>query len=116
MLTSETNEYGVITLNDDLVYQLFTEAIRPWEGKAKYVGDKTVRFGEDGLFVYAALSLKFGTSIADVCGSIIDAVAEGVTNYLDMPIEDIVLEVVQMTTSKTAVKRNVKVIYRGSED
>ncbi len=116
MLTNETNQYRVITLNEGLVYQIFAEAIKPWEGKARYVGDREVRFGEDGLFAYAALSLRLGSSIKEVCSSIIDYVADAVTESLELPIEDIVLEVVQMTTSKTAVKRSIRISYRGSED
>ena len=116
MLTKETNEYGVITLNESLIQEIFAEAIRPCETKAKYMGDKEIRFGEDGLFAYAGLSIKLGNSISDICGGIIEFVVDAVENSLELPIEDIVLEVLQMTTTKTAVKRNIRISYRGSKN
>ena len=115
MLTKYTNDCGVITLDEGLVLQLFAEAIKPFEGKARYIGDKEVRFGEDGLFASAQLSIKIGSSISEICGSIIDFVADAASSSLEMPIEDIVLEVVQMTTSRTTVKRDIRMSYRNGQ-
>ena len=55
MLTKETNELGAITLSESLVNQILTEAIAPWEGKARYAGERQIRCGDDGLYIYAAL-------------------------------------------------------------
>ena len=116
MLSKHSNEYGVITLDEGLMLQIFAEAIKPWEGKAKYAGDKEFRLEEDGLFVYAPLSIKIGSSISEICGGMIDYIAGAVTDSLELPLSDIVLEVVQMTTtSRKTVKRDIKVSYRGGE-
>ena len=115
MLTKHTNEYGVITYDEGLVYQLLAEAIKPWEGKVRYSGDKELRFDEEGLYLYAPLSIKIGCSISEICSGIMNYVADGIENSLQLPISDIVLEVVQMTTSRKSVKRDIKVSYRGGE-
>ena len=115
MLTKHSNEYGVITLDEGLVYQIMAEAIKPWEGKAKYIGDREVRADEDGLFASASLSIKIGCSIREVCGGIIDYIAQSAENVLQMPVSDIVLDVVQMTTPRKAVKRDIRISYRGGE-
>ncbi|MBQ9891346.1 MAG: hypothetical protein IJM39_08035 [Firmicutes bacterium] len=115
MLTKHTNEYGVITLDEGLMLQIFAEAIKPWEGKVKYAGDREFRLEEGGLFAYAPLSIKIGCSISEICGGMIEYIAGAVQNSLELPLSDIVLEVVQMTTSKKTVKRDIKVSYRGGE-
>ena len=116
MLISHKNEYGAITVDDGLFIQLFNEAIKPFDGKARYIGDRDIRFGEKGLYAYAGISIRIGNSISQICGSVIDFMAKNITESLELPIDDIVIEVVQMTTSVTAVKRSIKVSYRGSTD
>ena len=116
MLSKETNELGVITLNEALVNQLLSEAIKPWESKARYVGERQIRFGDDGLYVYAALSLRIGSSITEIAGGILNYMTEAAANCLELSIEDIIIEVVQMTTSRNAVKREIRFSYRGSEN
>ena len=113
MLISEKNEYGVVTIDDGLIYQLFTEAIKPLEGKARYVGDREVRYGENGLYASTGISIRIGSSINGICGSIIDYIVRVCTEDLEIPVDDIVIEVLQMTTSKNTVKRNIRVSYRG---
>ena len=112
MLTNIKNEYGIITYNDALVSQIMAKAIKPWEGKAKYAGEREIRFTDDGLFIYAGISIRLGYSMKDVAGSIINFTADAAENMLQLPVEDIVVEVIQMTTSKSVVKRNEKFSLR----
>ena len=116
MLYKETNELGVITLNEVLVNQLLAEAIAPWEGKAKYTGERQIRCGEDGLYVYAALSIRMGYSIKEIAGGILEYLTKAAVESLELPVEDIIIEVVQMTTFKTSVKRSIRFSYRGTEE
>lgn len=116
MLFKDTNELGVISLSESLVSQILSEAIAPWEGKARYVGDRQIRYGEDGLYIYAALSIKMGYSIKEIAGGILDFICKAAALQLELPIEDIIVEVVQMTTLKTWVKRSMRFSYRGTED
>ncbi|MBO4862239.1 MAG: hypothetical protein J5535_05035 [Firmicutes bacterium] len=116
MLSKETNDLGVITLNEALVSQLLAEAISPWEGKAKYTGERQIRCGEDGLYVYAALSIRIGCSIKEIAGGILDYMIKAAVESLELPVEDIVIEVVQMTTLRNSVKRSIVYSYRGTED
>ena len=113
MLTNIKNDLGIITYNETLVNQILNRAIKPMEDRAKYIGDRQIRYSEDGLFVYAGLSIRLGYSMKDVAGSIISFVADSVENILGLPVEDIVIEVIEMTTSKTTVKRNVRYSLRG---
>ena len=113
MLISEKNEFGVVTIDDGLIYQLFAEAIKPLEGKARYLGDKEVRYGENGLYAYTGISIRIGNSISSICNSIIDYVVKICTEDLEVPVDDIVIDVLQMTTVKNTVKRNIRISYRG---
>ncbi len=116
MLVSKKNDKGVITIDDGLFFQLLNEAMRPFEGKARYVGEKELRFGEDGLFVSASVSIRIGNSISEICNSIIDMAARVIEEDLELEIEDIVINVVQMTTARTSVKRDIRFSYRGGEN
>lgn len=113
MLISEKNEYGVVTIDDGLIYQLFAEAIKPLEGKARYMGEREVRYGENGLYACTGISIRLGNSINGICSSIIDYIVRTCDENLEVPVDDIVIEVLQMTTAKNAVKRNIRVSYRG---
>ena len=116
MLYKETNDLGIITLNEALVGQLLAEAIAPWEGKAKYTGERQIRCGEDGLYVYAALSIRMGYSTSEIAGGILEYVTKAAEESLELPIEDIIIDVVQMTTLRTFVKRSIRFSYRGTEE
>ena len=116
MLLKETNELGVISLSEALVSQILAEAIAPWEGKARYTGERQIRYGEDGLYVYAALSVRMGFSVREIAGGILAYVSDAAEKSLELPVEDIIIEVVQMTTLRTSVKRSITFSYRGTED
>ena len=116
MLLKDTNELGAITLSESLVSQILAEAIAPWEGKARYAGERQIRYGDDGLYIYVALSIKMGCSIKEIAGGILDYVTAAVEESLELPIEDIIIEVVQMTTLRTYVKRSIRFSYRGTEE
>ncbi len=113
MLISEKNEYGVVTIDDGLIYQLFAEAIKPFEGKAKYMGDREVRYGENGLYAYTGISIRIGNSISGICSAIIEYIVKTCSENLEVPVDDIIIDVLQMTTAITTVKRNIRVSYRG---
>ena len=113
MLISEKNEYGVVTIDDGLIYQLFAEAIKPFEGKAKYIGDREVRYGENGLYAYTGISIRIGSSISGICSAIIEYIVKTCSENLEVPVDDIIIDVLQMTTAITTVKRNIRVSYRG---
>ena len=112
MLTNIKNEYGIITYNEALVNQILSQAIKPWEEKAKYAGEREIRFSDDGLFIYAGISIRLGYSMKDVAGSIIEYTADAVEKMLQLPVEDIVIEIIQMTTARSVVKRNEKYSLR----
>ena len=113
MLISEKNEYGVVTIDDGLIYQLFAEAIKPFEGKAKDMGDREVRYGENGLYAYTGISIRIGNSISGICSAIIEYIVKTCSENLEVPVDDIIIDVLQMTTAITTVKRNIRVSYRG---
>lgn len=116
MLTKENNEYGVITLNDALISQIMSEAIKPWSSTAKYSGERQVRFSDDGLYIHAGISVRIGSSISETAKGIINGIVRAVRDMLELPVEEVVIEVVQMTTSRNAVSRNIVFSSRGGED
>ena len=113
MLISEKNEYGVVTIDDGLFYQLFAEALKPFEGKARYMGEREVRYGESGLYAYTGISIRIGNSINGICSAIIGYIVKTCNENLEVPVDDIVIDVLQMTTARNTVKRNIRVSYRG---
>ena len=116
MLTKENNEYGVITLNDALITQILAEAIKPYGSRAKYAGERQIRFSEYGLYVYAGVSIRIGSSIRETAQGILDFIVSAVSDQLELPIDNIIIEVVQMTTSKSTVDRSITFSSRGGED
>jgi len=116
MLTQYENEYGVISLDEGLVYQLISDSLKPWEGKARIAGDREVRLSENGIYIFVPLGLKFGSSISEISRSVIAYIADAVANSLELPIDDIVVKIAQISTSKTTVKKGIKISYSGRED
>ncbi len=116
MLTNIKNEYGIITYNEALVNQILAKAIEPWSEKARYIGDRQIRFGDDGLFIYAGISIRLGYSMNDIACSMINYIADCVENMLDLPLEDVVIEIIQMTTARSVVPRNIRFSLREEYD
>ncbi len=116
MLMKENNEHGVITLNDALIGQIMAEAIKPWSATARYAGERQVRFSDAGLYVYAGISVRIGSSIRETAEGIINSIIRSVTDMLELPIDEVVIEVVQMTTSRNSVSRKIVFSSRGEED
>ena len=112
MLTNIKNKYGIITYNEALLNQILSRAIEAWDEKARYIGEREIRFGKDGLFVYAGISIRLGFSMNEIAGSIIAFIADSVEKMLDLPVEDIVIEVIQMTTARSVVPRNIRFSLR----
>ena len=133
MLHQETNEYGVITIDNNYLNQLINESLKPYEGKvfkAHYKGGSQnflIRLGnfdalseiiasesEKGVYVKIYLMVKFGISMGTMANAVIQNIADAVTNDLGLTIDDIIVEITGMIMSKGIVKRNI--VYRYGSD
>jgi|LSQX01.3.fsa_nt_gb uncharacterized alkaline shock family protein YloU len=130
MLHREVNRYGAISIDravvDGWIDQVFA-AHRDKVWLAHYrgtVSDVMIRIGnidalaesdvlftEKGLFVRLYIVLRFGCSIREVTTDLMDGLADYLTNYLELPIDNIEVIVTGML-SKNIAKRHVKKDYR----
>ncbi|MGI6719623.1 MAG: hypothetical protein ACOX4E_01850 [Anaerovoracaceae bacterium] len=130
MLHREVNRYGAISIDravvDGWIDQVFA-AHRDKVWLAHYRGavsdvmirignidalaESDVRFTEKGLFVRLYVVIRFGCSIREVTSDLMDGLADYLTSYLELPIDNIEVIVTGML-SKNIAKRHVKKDYR----
>ncbi len=133
MLHQETNEYGVITVDNAFLNQLIKDSLKPFEGrvwKANYKGksqdfliklgnydalsEQVVKETEKGIYIRIYLLIKFGLSMGTMSKSIIDNIADTLTNDLGLNIDDIEVVITGMIMTKGIAKRNV--VYKYSNN
>ncbi|MDD3537212.1 MAG: hypothetical protein PHH65_02990 [Eubacteriales bacterium] len=130
MLYREVNTIGAVSINHSVVDELIADAFQPYEKKAwlaNYKGgvsdvmirirnfdalaEKVVTMSEKGIFIRLYIMLRFGSSIADVTGGIMDRLAFSLMEYLELPIDNIEIVVTGML-SKNVARRNIRTDYR----
>ena len=137
MLYQETNDYGVISIDNTFLNQIIKEALKPYEKKAwkaHYKGktsDFLIKLGnidalaeqeikqtEKGIYIKTYLIVKFGSSLGTIAGAVINEIADVLGNDLELEIDDIVVEISGLKMEKGIVKRSVVYSYRqdGSEE
>ena len=108
MLHQETNEYGVITVDNTFLNQLIKESLAPYEGKvwkANYksksqnfliklgnfdaLSEMEVKTTEKGIYIRIYLMTKFGVSLGTVSGALIDNIADSLENDLELTVDNI---------------------------
>jgi len=130
MFYREENQIGSIGINKNVIDEMITDAFRPYEGRvwlANYKGavsDMMVRLGnfdslaeslveltEKGLFIRLYVMMRFGQSINEMTAAIMDHLAFSLTEYVELPINNIEIILTGML-SKNVAKRNIKMDYR----
>ena len=134
MLHQETNEYGVISVDNTFLNQLIKESLKPFEGKvwnAHYKGkssdfmiklgnidglaDREVRESERGVYIKVYLLVKFGVSMSAVSSALISNISEVLENDLELQIDNIEVVITGVIMSKGTVKRDIVYSYRNDE-
>ena len=135
MLHQETNEYGVITVDNAFLNQLIKESLKPYEGKvwkANYKGgshDFMIKLGnydslsemdlketEAGVYIRIYLLVKFGVSMGTVAKALIDNISDSLENDFDLKIDNIEIVITGIIMKKGIAKRNVVYKYKHDED
>ena len=135
MLYQETNEYGVISIDNTFLNQIIRESLKPYEGKAwkaNYKGkssdifiklgqiealaDQEIKESERGIYIKIYLIVKFGISLGAVTGAIINNIADVLKNDLELEIDDIEVVITAMMMNKNIVKRDIVYSYRQNGD
>ena len=133
MLTRTENQYGKISLDKTLVYQILQNAMEPWAGKAwiaNYKGqqsDAAVLLGslytlyevhmemrKRGLFLRVYLMIRFGESISEICRNICQTIVDDTKALLGLDVDDVEL-VVTAVLSKRASQREIVFTYRNMD-
>jgi len=135
MLHQETNDYGVISVDNTFLYQLIKDSLRPYEGKvyrANYKGrtsdfiiklgnieslaDQEVRESERGIYIKIYLMVRFGISMGTMAKKVIDNIAETLINDLGLQIDDIVIVITGLFMTKGIAKRHIVYTYKQSTE
>ncbi len=133
MLHQETNEYGVISIDNTFLNQLIKDSLRDYEGKAwsaNYKGrsqDFLVRLGtfdalseikasesERGIKIRIPLMVKFGLSMSTLADHVIKYIVDTLKNDLGLKIDEIEIIITGMIMSKGIAKRSVVFRYIGN--
>ena len=135
MLYQETNEYGVISIDNTFLNQIIKESLKPYEGKAwkaNYKGkssdffikignidalaDQEIKESEKGIYIKIYLIVKFGISMGSVSKAIIDNITDVLINDLELKVDDIEVVITAMMMNKNIVKRNIVYNYRKHDE
>ena len=131
MLHQETNDYGVITVDNTFLSQLVRESLKPYEGKvwkANYKGkssdfmiklgnmdalaEQELRESEKGIYVKIYLIVRFGQSMSTIANKLINDIADTVINDLEAKIDNIEVMISGVMMKKGVVKRNLVYTYK----
>jgi len=130
MLHTEINPFGAISVDraviDGWIDQIFKKtADRAWLahykggvsdvmiriGNFDALAEKVVEMTDRGLYIRLYIILRFGCSISETSAEIMDRLAYYLTEYLELPIDNIEI-VVTGVASKNIAKRHVVTDYR----
>ncbi len=132
MLKRESTKFGVITYDDNLVFQIVLHALQAWEGKVWPVSyndnipDAVLLFrnagelapeiqcswSDAGVLVNINVILMFGISIKTFAKDVICAAAADIQSSLGMQIDDIRIHVTGVAAKRVA-KRDMIISYKG---
>ncbi len=134
MINKIATDYGVITINRSAVEDLIEEALLPWKGSvfecnyrdqsqemiirlAGYQSYRDTKIEEldGGIFIRMPIVMKFGLSIKDVTGSIIESLAGQLRTCLGFEVTGIEVRVTGMIYKGGITKRNIIATYSDSE-
>lgn len=127
-----SNEKGAVTYSKNIIEQVIREAFTPFKANCwggKYTGQgadamyrlnmldapgvKEVSWTDAGVYVKLYVIVRLGTHIRGTLEEIIAAMAEEITETLELPIDNIVVNVTAVAGSKGFSKRDITLDYHG---
>ncbi len=133
MFARELNSDGVITYNKLIVEQLIAQALAPYKKKvylARYRGpssdlsvkignfdaleEREIRMTPNGVYIRLCVMIRMGQSISQLCRDIIDRLAGDIEEQLQLPVDNIVIQVTGVLAKKP-VARHLYMDYKSKE-
>ena len=116
MLTRIPNETGVISYNrnalDDIIRKAFSQCKEQCRIASRLTSSaKEMSYSEKGVYVKVCCIVRVGTPIMTTLEEIISSIAADITDCLELPIDNIILNVVAVAASKNTEKRNITLDY-----
>lgn len=133
MFTRITNEKGAVTYSKNIMEQAIREAFTPFKANCwggKYTGQgadamfrlnmldapgvKELSWSDAGVYVKLYVIVRIGTPIRSTLEEIIASIAAEITGSLELPIDNIVVNVTAVAGSKAFLKRDITLDYYGN--
>ena len=127
-----SNEKGAVTYSKNIIEQVIREAFTPFKANCwggKYTGQgadamfrlnmldapgvKELSWSEAGVFVKLYVIVRIGTPIRSTLEDIVNSIAREITGTLELPIDNIVVNVTAVAGSKGFLKRDITLDYNG---
>lgn len=131
ILHQENNEYGVISIDNNIIIQSIKDTIKSFDGKvwlANYKGkqnDFLVKLGNfdslsqidlsegpDGIYVRVYIITRFGMSISTVVNELFHVLSNILSEDLELRIDDIVVELTGVVSSKGIKERSIEYSFK----
>lgn len=131
IIHQEKNEYGVISIDDNIIVQNIRDTIKSFDGRvwlANYKGkqnDLLVRLGNfdsiaqidlsegpEGIYTRIYIITKFGMSISTVVNKLFEVVSKILADDLELAIDDIVVELTGVVSSKGITERSIEYSFK----
>ena len=119
MIYTEKNNLGEITFNKLVLAELISNTLQPWisSGKIKLLSQKEIKQSSKGVYINLHISLAMGQSTSEVIKAIAVSLAEGVTDTIQIDLDDVVVVIDTMFTQKgNTVERNIRYSYNANKD
>ena len=132
MFTRISNEKGAVTYSKNIIDQVIREAFTPFKANCwggRYAGQasdamfrlnmldapgsKEVSWSDAGVYVKLYVIVRLGTHIRSTLEGIISSLADEISGTLELPIDNIVVNVTAVAASKGFVKRDITLDYHG---
>lgn len=119
MIYTEKNNLGEITFNKLVLAELIQNVLQPWvsSGKIKLLNQKDIKQTSKGVYICLHISLAMGESTSEVVKALAVSLAEGVTETIQIALDDVVVVIDTMFTQKgNNVERNIRYSYNANKD
>ena len=116
MLTRIPNETGVITYSKNALEDIIRGAFagckgQCWLSSRFSAGSMELSYSEEGVFVRISCIVRVGTPIRSTLKDIISFIASNITECLELPVDNIIMNVVAVAGTKNTLKRDITLDY-----
>ena len=118
MLARIPNEKGVITYSknavEDVVRSAFSRCKQSCWVSRFTPGARELSFSDKGVYLRVAVIVRVGTPIRATLADIIGFISRNITDCLELPVDNIVLNVVGVAGAKNTLKRDITLDFYGN--